>query len=296
MKSKFRRRRKVVFDSGVMITIPAESIWLIDISPNKKNYMDPSKQMTDIVGCRFVTLVSSDIEIVERALIGFSGWTVTRERHYADEVAAKPGEFDYQSVHYLAICFQEFTHGGTIIPEGTTCEVQLRSLLQHAYAELVHDNIYKADQYVPQSTKRLVARSMALMEATDEMFCSVARELDDVNRSQRFWYACLDTKFKEITGIGFYSSLDEHTLIILERFRELLRTVSLAEVTRMFEAMAYRTKIAERQDLELFSKPICVLVFWLAKHRFDDLSNDWPLASLDSDVAEIASFVGFSWH
>ena len=262
----------------------------------KKKYQEPIRQMTDLVGCRFVVLLSSDIGIVEKCLVDYAGWTTSRERHYLDEIVDKPGEFDYQSVHYLVTCPDNFTDNGIAISEGTVCEVQIRSVLQHAYAELVHDNIYKPEGYVPPAAKRLVARCMALMEATDEMFCAVVQELQSVNKNNTSWSMFLDAQYKSISGREIDSLNDADTLTILDVYRELLTEVKQQDVADMIAAPVYRKQIETRVDDGLFHRPICILVFWLAKNRFDDLKNWWPLQSYQNDVADICAAVGVRWN
>ncbi|RWP54341.1 MAG: hypothetical protein EOR07_34055 [Mesorhizobium sp.] len=37
----------------------------------------------------------------------------------------------------------ELTFDGETIAAGTPCEIQVRTILQHAYSQLTHDTIYK---------------------------------------------------------------------------------------------------------------------------------------------------------
>ncbi|WP_413456952.1 GTP pyrophosphokinase family protein [Herbaspirillum huttiense] len=262
----------------------------------KKSYVDPQRQMTDLVGCRFVVLLTSDIPIVEQCVLDFRGWSSSRDRHYLDEAVERPGEFDYQSVHYLVVNPSDFDYNGRRILEGATCEIQIRSLLQHAYAELVHDNVYKPLGSVPASAKRLIARSMALMEATDEMFCRVVEEIQSVNQDSKAWFSFLDNEYKAITGIEFESLVDEESLFIFENFREIFRAVSPATVGKMVGAQFYRDFIAARCTEDLFQKPISIFILWLAKNRFHDLRNRWSYHGYDEAIAEICAAVGQKWH
>src|SRR5438309_1878544 len=66
-----------------------------------KKYVRPKEQMTDLVGARFVVLLTTDIEVVERAIVGQTAWAISRDRHPIDEQAKDPTAFEYQSVHYL---------------------------------------------------------------------------------------------------------------------------------------------------------------------------------------------------
>jgi len=52
----------------------------------------------------------------------------------------------------------------------TTCEVQVRTLLQRAYAELSHDTSYKPSVTLEGDVRLQIARAPALVETTDEIF------------------------------------------------------------------------------------------------------------------------------
>lgn len=262
----------------------------------KKQYAEPSVDMTDLVGARFVVLLSSDIPVVEDAIVSCAQWSASRERHYSDEAKSHPGKFDYQSVHYLVVCPEDFSHDKAEIRQGTVCEVQVRSLLQHAYAELVHDNIYKPEGHVPARAERLVARCMALMEATDDMFCAAVHELQSVNKNVSEWCSFLDEKYTAITGKHVPAARDETALSIIETYRDILQTVKREDVSAMLGSQYYQTRIKERSNDGLFSGPGCLLVYWLAKYEFDELKQRWPFLSLSDDVSKVCADVGAKWN
>src|SRR3546814_10997244 len=68
---------------------------------------------------------------------------------------------------------------------GTPCEVQLRTLLQHAHSQLTHDTIYKPKTIASSHTKRFVARSMALIETVDDFFVQVMIEIEKAGEPLR---------------------------------------------------------------------------------------------------------------
>ncbi|MBV9931969.1 MAG: RelA/SpoT family protein, partial [Alphaproteobacteria bacterium] len=108
-----------------------------------KGYADPFSAITDKVGTRFVVLLGSEIEAVERALRSIPGWTLSKDRDYESEQNENPFEFNYAAVHYVVRAHQDEEHAGVRVPAGTPCEVQIKTLLQHAFSELTHDTIYK---------------------------------------------------------------------------------------------------------------------------------------------------------
>ena len=142
-----------------------------------KTYTNPYQDITDKVGMRFVVLLSNDIRIVEDAILDIKDWTVSKDRDFEDELRARTLEFAYQSVHYVLRAATEMQYGDAVIPISTPCEVQIRTLLQHAHSELTHDTIYKPKKTASPEVKRTIAKSMALIEATDDFFVLAMNEL-----------------------------------------------------------------------------------------------------------------------
>ncbi len=180
----------------------------------RKNYTSPQTQMTDLVGVRFVVLLAEHIQIVCEIIESSSQWNAKVSKDFADEIQQNPKAFDYQSKHYEIRPKQAFiTPENVSIPADLCCEVQVRSLLQHAYAELVHDNIYKPDGNVPKQAEREVAKSMALMETTDDLFSRTLAILKEANQPQEELLPQLSQLYQE--EIGLVPEVDKKTNIYL---------------------------------------------------------------------------------
>lgn len=153
-----------------------------------KGYKDPYADITDKVGIRYVVLLTTDIkklcQIIESPACQVF-WDASKDRDYEAERLAKPLEFSYQSVHYVLRAKEGIELEGIHIPVGTSCEVQIRTLLQHAHSELTHDSLYKPKTTAQPEVRRTVAKSMALIEATDEFFEQAMRSLDEAAKAQR---------------------------------------------------------------------------------------------------------------
>lgn len=88
----------------------------------------------------------------------------------------KTSEFGYRSYHYIVQ-----THAdeilGVKIPKDVIghrkAEIQVRTLLQHAWANVSHDQFYKSQFKKPEYLERSMARLSALLEEADESFSSV---------------------------------------------------------------------------------------------------------------------------
>jgi ppGpp synthetase/RelA/SpoT-type nucleotidyltranferase len=133
-----------------------------------KNYADPYEDITDKVGTRFVVLLGSEIPTVESVLTSIEGWHYSKDRDFEEEQKKNPLKFDYAAVHFVVRPDNDVEFEGVRIPAKTPCEVQIKTILQHAYSELTHDTIYKPQIEATPTMQRNAAKAMALLEATND--------------------------------------------------------------------------------------------------------------------------------
>ena len=103
--------------------------------PNKK-YSDPYNEIEDKVGARFIVLLIDDIQVICDIVQKSDKWNFDACKHFYKDKEKDPLLFTYQSVHYILRSKIDITVNSLIIPTSTSCEVQIRTLLQHAHAEL----------------------------------------------------------------------------------------------------------------------------------------------------------------
>ena len=60
-------------------------------------------------------------------------------------------------------------------------EIQIRSILQHAWAEIEHDIGYKSALGIPKEIRRKFSRIAGLLETADENFCEVKQSINEYN-------------------------------------------------------------------------------------------------------------------
>lgn len=126
--------------------------------------------ITDLVGLRVVTSFEDSVD--EAARLIERHWRVDFV-HSADKRGFKDHErFGYRSLHY--VCAAPDDAG---LPGGFRFEVQLRTVLQHAWAEVEHDLGYKASAQVPEVIRRRFARIASLLELADQEFSSIRSDL-----------------------------------------------------------------------------------------------------------------------
>jgi ppGpp synthetase/RelA/SpoT-type nucleotidyltranferase len=244
-----------------------------------KNYEDPYADVTDKAGIRFVVLLTSDIRKVEQAICESDRWSASKDRDYEEEREAKPLEFTYQSVHYVVRASDTLKSGEVEIPAGTPCEVQVRTLLQHAHCELSHDSIYKSKKTAPPRIRRAVARSIALIEAADDFFETAMDELKKGTAQEREAIELLGQIYRDV--LKREPEVQESNFLIMDAYPERLGA-ELAETLRAFlQTKPYiLERIAERAETQhLYRQPVILLIYLLAAQSPAVTKDRWPLTA-----------------
>ncbi len=134
---------------------------------------DPLVAVTDQVGVRVITYVQRDIDAVADLLA--EHFTVLDDRDLGVETAAA-GRFGYASRHLLVTRSTDADAGY----EPLRCaSVQLRTVLQHAWAEFEHDIRYKGTvppEQVPDLDRRFTLAA-GLLELADREFQTIRDRL-----------------------------------------------------------------------------------------------------------------------
>ncbi|MGI6162213.1 MAG: GTP pyrophosphokinase [Christensenellales bacterium] len=244
-----------------------------------KNYQNPLLDITDKVGVRFVVLNLYDIEIIKEIINSTKEWDISLDRDFEEEKKSKPELFTYQSVHYIVRNRSIFNYNGYNIETGTPCEIQIRTLLQHAYAELSHDIVYKKTDEVPSRVKRKFARSMALIEATDELF----KEVQELVNYE-------DAQFKDfISNMKLYTSTSNYSeklnKYIYDAYKPLLQEESITaiDIKHFISDHSFlQTKVKGADELILIRKqPITYLIYYLIEKYRNQVVSLWPLSEVE---------------
>ncbi|MES2727638.1 MAG: RelA/SpoT domain-containing protein [Bacteroidota bacterium] len=144
------------------------------IDSKEGKYNDLS-DITDICGIRIITYLESDVnkvaELIEKE------FQIDKDNSI-DKRKLKSDQFGYRSVHFVV----SFDEKRSSVSEnkkyvGLKSEIQVRSILQHAWAEIEHDLGYKAEITIPEDFKRNFNRLAALLETADIEFDRLKRDL-----------------------------------------------------------------------------------------------------------------------
>ena len=114
--------------------------------------------ITDIVGLRVITFYSDDVDKVASAVerLFDVDWANSVDKRKLHEIDS----FGYMSLHYIC-SLKSYPY---------RFEIQIRTVLQHAWANMNHDTGYKSGVELPIKYKRVMGRLAGMLEMVDEQF------------------------------------------------------------------------------------------------------------------------------
>ncbi len=149
------------------------------IEREDNNYSDPINQITDLAGLRIITYQLEDVALVSELIE--QNLKIDRE-HSVDKLQSLEADrFGYVSVHYIV----RLQAPRDTLPEYAAFsqlsgEIQVRTVLQHAWAAIDHKLLYKSKMEIPAKLRRQLFRVSALLELADEEFESLRSRIAEV--------------------------------------------------------------------------------------------------------------------
>jgi ppGpp synthetase/RelA/SpoT-type nucleotidyltranferase len=164
-----------------------------------KKYPNPVKEFTDLCGGRVIVQTLAQVKAVKLFI------EENFDAFEQDDKSSLLGEdkFGYRDMHYLVRLLPRrariigFTEQECEEIGDRVAEVQVRSIVQHAWADILHDRVYKAPLKLSTEAKRTGALLSAIMEDGDRSFDQLAGELDGMTANYSA-YASRDNVQKEI--------------------------------------------------------------------------------------------------
>lgn len=138
-----------------------------------KEYQDPVNEITDLSGARIVVYYLDDVgrvsELVERE------FNVDFENSVDKSQLLKPNEFGYISVHYVvSICQPRESLLEWQAFKDMKAEIQIRTVLQHAWAAISRALDYTQEEDVPSNQRRRLFRLCGVLELADAEFAALS--------------------------------------------------------------------------------------------------------------------------
>ena len=137
--------------------------------------------ITDIVGVRIITYFDDEVDKI--AAMVEEEFLVDHENS-VDKRKIDDDKFGYRSLHYVASLKKERIK----LPEYASCgeqkfEFQIRTILQHSWAEIEHGLGYKGEFEIPSTAKRTFYRVAALLEQADIEFVKLKSTISKYEES-----------------------------------------------------------------------------------------------------------------
>jgi putative GTP pyrophosphokinase len=249
-----------------------------------KPYADPYADITDKVGARFVVLLGTHVRQVAAVLEAMPGWTWSRDRDYEEEQSRNPVAFEYAAIHYIVRPAADIVIDELTVPAGTPCEVQIKTILQHAYSELTHDTIYKPQIQATPVMQRNAAKAMALLEATNDYFERVATDVAEALGAVRDITSGLSAVYREAVGIEPNPTILEG--LLLEAYEPMAGADFAARAKEMLEQKPFliqriKDKVAARNPV--FMQPAVLLAYMDIVDRGARALRRWPLTPAEME-------------
>ena len=188
----------------------------------RKNYSNLA-EITDLCGIRIITYFSDDVDKIAELIS--QEFEVDVENTIDKRKSEDPTKFGYVSLHYVVGLKEENT-SPTLYGrfKNIKLEIQIRTVMQHAWAEIEHDLGYKSKEDIPDQYRRQFSRLAGLIELADDNFLQLKNNINNYEQEIR---EKLPTSKKELP-------IDSSTLMTYvtedQNYIELLNTIKSLDV------------------------------------------------------------------
>lgn len=184
--------------------------------------------LTDILGTRVITFYTDEVDKI--AALAEKIFEIDWENSVDKRKRLEMDQFGYQSLHYICR-----------IPESVYCdpehpeinkfrfELQMRTALQHVWANINHDSGYKSGVEIPKEYLRNMLRLAGMLELADEQFSRIRIELSNYRRQVQSVVANGDFNSVALNGDTFASYLS------LNPFKKLVDKIAAINQAEVFE-------------------------------------------------------------
>jgi putative GTP pyrophosphokinase len=154
-----------------------------ETNPALPKYLNPLAEITDLAGVRIITFFPDSIARIDQII---SDEFHVLERSDKGEKLHDEERFGYQSIHYLV----NFSPKRSSLAEYVryaemVLEIQVRTILQHAWAEIEHDIQYKSTSVIPREISRRFNALAGMLEIADREFQAVQDEDNRLRQTAR---------------------------------------------------------------------------------------------------------------
>jgi ppGpp synthetase/RelA/SpoT-type nucleotidyltranferase len=181
-----RAKKSVAPDAFVQTRVKTIASFAEKAARQRKDVRDPLRDFTDLCGARIIVPTRREVEAVCRFLEPL--FTIDYKRSQDVSERLRVAEFGYTSIHFIVQVRRELLDPlleadelDRLLPAlgGRWAEIQVRTMLEHAWADVSHDRLYKVRIKVPRAWSRRMHGMAALIETANREFAATAAVIDD---------------------------------------------------------------------------------------------------------------------
>lgn len=139
------------------------------------------EDLTDILGARVICYFGDDVDKFGKLVE--SAFKIDWENSSDKRALLKADTFGYLSLHYICSLPEDKGYPEELCNK--RFEIQIRTMLQHAWSAINHDLGYKSKFGVPREVTREFARLAGLMEIADDEFIRVRDRMNGYTETIR---------------------------------------------------------------------------------------------------------------
>lgn len=123
----------------------------------------------DILGFRVICYISDDVDLAAKLIS--ENFRVDWKRSKDKRKLIDARSFGYVALHYVCALPDDVSN--------LWFEIQIKTILQHSWAEIEHDLGYKTEIEVPREIRRSFSKAASLLEMADDIFSQIRAKLDE---------------------------------------------------------------------------------------------------------------------
>lgn len=270
--------KQVLSDNGILVTAiegriktEASLAGKLELKGQKYKFLE---DITDIIGIRVITFYTDDVDKIAALAenlfhIDWANSVDKRKMHQLDS-------FGYMSLHYVChLPVEIYSDPDNPWINEFPFEIQLRTTLQHMWANMNHDIGYKSGFDIPREHLRNLNRLAGMLELADDEFSRIRTSINDYRRQVTDLVA--NGKFDDVSlnGDTFKNYLN---LKPFDKLNHRIAAINQAEIhdtsvmpyLRVFKLMGFNTL----GDVERMLKEDSDDAFQLAMHQIGSRDID----------------------
>ena len=154
------------------VTCRAKTLGSFLAKVDRKSYSDPFKDVADFAGARVVCLYLDDIPAIE-GIVQAEFEVDARVDKLAEK---KPNEFGYGALHFVVRLGEKSSGARYDDLKDLRCEIQVRTVLQDAWAIIAHHLVYKNEDAIPSTIQRQLNGLAGALETADNQFQQIRKQ------------------------------------------------------------------------------------------------------------------------